>query len=254
MNNTLAQGLDLLELLSESAEPHTVTSLARHFGLAKSQVCRVLKTLVASGYVEQDARRRYRISVKVLTLGNATLRRLVVRERARPYMRRLGEDLGQHVSLSVPCRGRAVVVDVVHAVAERGPGGFEIGSLQTFHASASGKVAAAHLSEAELDEVLAMTPLERYAPATLTDPNRLRVELDRVRREGMARTRAEKGPGVFAVAAPIVEREGRLVGVLGAMLPPDGDTPETWRRFEDAVREAATSISFALGYAAAALA
>ena len=64
MNNTLYNGFKLLDFLAVSAELVSVKELAEHFQLPNSHICRLLKTLVETGYVEQDpATRKYRISL-----------------------------------------------------------------------------------------------------------------------------------------------------------------------------------------------
>lgn len=75
MNNTLQNGFTILEYLAADAEECSVKELAEHFGLPNSHVCRLLKTLADTGYVEQTpGSRKYRISLKILNLSNMRLK------------------------------------------------------------------------------------------------------------------------------------------------------------------------------------
>ena len=51
------------------------------------------------------------------------------------------------------------------------------------------------------------------------DPERLAEELGRVRRRGFAEARDEREEGLAAIAAPVRDSRGELVGILGVQGP-----------------------------------
>ena len=62
MNSTLRAGLEVIEALWASQTAQGVSELARGLGRDKSNVHRVLATLAAHGFVNQDrASRKYRL-------------------------------------------------------------------------------------------------------------------------------------------------------------------------------------------------
>ena len=111
MNNTLQNGFTILEYLAADAEECSVKELAEHFGLPNSHVCRLLKTLADTGYVEQTpGSRKYRISLKILNLSNMRLKKLKLRNIARPYLQKLVRELERPVFLTAPYRYRSLIV------------------------------------------------------------------------------------------------------------------------------------------------
>lgn len=82
------------------------------------------------------------------------------------------------------------------------------------HALAMGKVVLARLRPAALARYIA-GGLASYTPNTITDPDELARELDRVRADGHAVDREELAVDFCCVAAPVLDEEGRLAGVLG---------------------------------------
>ena len=111
MNNTLYNGFKLLDFLAVSAELVSVKELAEHFQLPNSHICRLLKTLVETGYVEQDpATRKYRISLKILNLAHSRLQSERLPELARPYIRKLAEKLDATVFVTRTCKGRSLII------------------------------------------------------------------------------------------------------------------------------------------------
>src|SRR5262245_47059938 len=62
---SLTRGLDTLDYMSFRGEPVRLTDLAGALGIEKSKAAHILKTLLAAGYAEQDASRRYRLTGKI---------------------------------------------------------------------------------------------------------------------------------------------------------------------------------------------
>jgi DNA-binding IclR family transcriptional regulator len=48
----------------------------------------------------------------------------------------------------------------------------------------------------------------------VTDPERLRGELEEIRAQGYALTRQERRPGVISIAAPVFNRDGQVAGSI----------------------------------------
>jgi DNA-binding IclR family transcriptional regulator len=82
-----------------------------------------------------------------------------------------------------------------------------------------GKVLLAGLSQERLNEVLAMKPLRRFTPTTITQVPILRKELERVRRQGFAIYNEESFPGIQCVAAPITNNQREVVAAISATVP-----------------------------------
>ena len=249
MNNTLANGLKLMELLALSADHHSVTQLARNLGLAKSGVWRLLATLKETGFIEQDARtRQYRASLKVLNMANATLERLGIRHKLRPFLDRLAHALAQPAYLSVPYNFRPMIVDVVYPGGMDGDAALTIGSVLPVHSSASGKLCAAHVPEEALDDFLSGVDFVENTPNTIADAEAFKAECRRARDQGFAITDSERAPEVAAVAVPIFNCNGDFVGAIGVTLPAGENSPEQWDNFRRAAVDAAEAASYALGY------
>jgi acetyl-CoA synthetase len=82
------------------------------------------------------------------------------------------------------------------------------------HALAMGKVVLARLRPAALARYVARG-LERYTPSTITTPEALATELQRVRTLGYAVDREEFDRDFCCVAAPVLDEHRRLAAVLG---------------------------------------
>jgi DNA-binding IclR family transcriptional regulator len=58
-----------------------------------------------------------------------------------------------------------------------------------------------------------------YTPNTITDPDRLRDELDAVRERGWAQDKAEHEAFINCIGAPLKDGTGRVVGAVSVSVP-----------------------------------
>ena len=82
------------------------------------------------------------------------------------------------------------------------------------HALAMGKVVLALLDSTGLARYVARG-LKSFTPHTITSPQELAAELERVREDGFAVDREEMAENFCCIAAPIFDQRGRFVAVLG---------------------------------------
>ena len=215
MNNTLCNGFALLEFLARSGESHSVTELAEVFALPASHICRLLKTLLETGYIRQDPDRRYRISLRVLALSHSCLCSLAVRSVAHPRLFALHEELGQRTYLTVPLDGRSLIVDVVYSESDDNSRTLpSIGRFNPVNCSASGKLCAACSDDATRRRLLEGS-FERRTARTICSAEELEKEFTAIRKQRFAVSDGENTDNSFSVAAPVFSSDGSLAATVG---------------------------------------
>jgi DNA-binding IclR family transcriptional regulator len=83
----------------------------------------------------------------------------------------------------------------------------QVGQRMDLHAGAAGKVLLAYLSETERNIILTSKPLPKRTSATITNPNALIAELNKVKQNGYAISKGERNPDSFSLAAPVFEKK-----------------------------------------------
>jgi DNA-binding IclR family transcriptional regulator len=116
------------------------------------------------------------------------------------------------------------------------------------HCGSKGQVLLAY-EDPDFVEAYLARKLERLTNETITDPARLRDELAKIRRAGMALTIADVQPFTGSMAAPIRDASGRVVASLcfifrKVMLRDDKRREE----LQDQLMHMAHSISIDLGW------
>ncbi len=88
--HSIERALAIIETLGRYPQGLGVTELGQAIGLHKSTVHRLLGTLMAYGYVEQDhLTERYRLGMKMVALGLELLDRIDYRREALPFLKEL---------------------------------------------------------------------------------------------------------------------------------------------------------------------
>jgi DNA-binding IclR family transcriptional regulator len=209
-SGALERAVGLLHCLGEQNADVTVAELATEAGMPTSTAYRLLGELEQHGLVQRAADSTVALGTRLVALGRTAEAGLQVRlvAPAAAVMSELSAEVGETVILTAPCVLEAIVLHVVetelhsvrlsYAMFRRGP----------MHRGASAKILAAYLE-----------PGERRRLLDALGPPGLEAELDQIRRDGFAITVGELDEGAAAVAAPILDRRGRLVAGLSIAGP-----------------------------------
>jgi DNA-binding IclR family transcriptional regulator len=237
----------ILRLLSGRTRRLGVVDLAGELGLPKGTVHGLLRTLQHVGFVEQDEETgKYQLGAALLHMGSSYLDGNELRTRALNWSDSLAARTNESVRIGTLHEGQVLIVHHVFRP-DDSLQTLDVGALLPAHASALGKILLAHHAYAAAE--LARQGLESFTPATITDPEALERELERVRKRGWAADIGELVNGEVSCAAPILDRRGVTVGAMGVSGPPDRLLAARQPRGDVVtfVREAARAVSRELG-------
>ncbi|WP_038218242.1 IclR family transcriptional regulator [Xenophilus azovorans] len=247
MEKTVIKAFNTLELLATSSEPQGVTALSQALGLGKSNVHRMLATLVAAGYVRATGGGRYEATLRMWEYGTHVLMRNDVKRVAGPLLQRLVKATGETAHLSV-LDGREVVyvdkIDGDHPVRAYS----RIGARAPAHAVATGKALLAGQSASFIESYAAELPPEGFTGKTIVTPVAFIKAMEEIREKGVAYNTGEWREGVCGVASPIRDSSGTVVAALGISGPAERLKPAALRKYSTVVIEAAAQASRALGF------
>ncbi|WP_255429873.1 IclR family transcriptional regulator [Streptomonospora sp. PA3] len=239
----------ILKCFSPRRPEMGISDIARATGLSTSTTHRILASMQANGLVRQTAQRRYALGPLLVQLARSGAFPTTLRDAALGAMRELralvDETVGLHELL--PSNERAVIdqVESHHALRRTYT---ELGVPIPLVYGAPGKVMLAFLPPAAAEE-LVTGPIEAVTPATITDPARLREELENIRKQGYALSFSERTPGIRTVAAPVFDHEARVVGCLSVSAPESRMPEERMRDLGPVVARTAGEVSEVLGCA-----
>jgi IclR family transcriptional regulator, KDG regulon repressor len=219
-----------------------LSEIAAQIGLHKSTVHRLLATLEDRGFVIRDqGTEKYRLGFRILELSANQSRPDDPSIVLLPEMERLRNELGETVSLYVRDRTERVRIQAVQseqAIRRVAP----VGARLPLSVGASSKVLLAFADPA----VRAAAMADPAWPPTLDKATYTR-QLEEIVSSGYATSFEEREPGAAAVAAPIVNRAGKLVAALAVSGPSNRLTPEVMHQRAPAIVEAAKRMGTLLG-------
>ncbi|MGH2915957.1 MAG: IclR family transcriptional regulator [Solirubrobacteraceae bacterium] len=206
----LERAVELLAALGDRPRDQTVAQLAGAAGMPTSTAYRLLGELEAHGLVARGADSTVALGARLVALGRSAEQGL--RERlvapAAPVMSQLCAAAGETAILTAPCALEALVLHVVETDAHPVRLSYALFRRGPLHLGASGKVLAAYLE-----------PADRRRLIDAVGAEALDGQLAQIRASGFAFTDSELDPGAAAVAAPILDRRGRLVAGLSVAGP-----------------------------------
>lgn len=242
--------LNTLRVLEEVAarQPIGVGELARVLDMPKSTAQRALLTLGEAGWIRpaEGEVKRWALTTKALAIGGRASADLGLRDAARPIMEDLRRRTEETIHLTVPEEDKVVLIERLET-AKPLRISMSLGHALPLHASANGKAILAH-SAADVLKRVAADELPRYTDNTITDPDQMFAELDRIRERGFAVNHGEWRTDVGSVAAAVVAEPGRPVASFSVNIPMSRLTEESEASFGQAVAEAAELLATRLGY------
>jgi DNA-binding IclR family transcriptional regulator len=242
------RALAILELLTQQERPLTFVEIADALGYPRSSVHGLLKTMIDRSWLELNSvTRRYGLGLRNWEAGNAYLRAVQLPERARPYMERVRDALDETVQLAVLDGRYNVYIGKVDG-SQRLVLASEIGRRLEAHATGLGKVLLAGLPGEELEARLNGVLLERFTANTITERDALVRELKEIQERGYALDREEYTIGVRCLAVPVHDHSGRVTASMSVSVPTVRFDLARQEQALTALREAAWSLSAALGF------
>ncbi|WP_157155091.1 IclR family transcriptional regulator C-terminal domain-containing protein [Diaminobutyricimonas sp. LJ205] len=238
---SLARGLAVIRAFTAEQPRMTLSDIARATDLTRATARRFLLTLEELGYVRSDDR-EYSLTPRVLELGFSFLSSLSLPEIAQPHLEKLSRAVGESTSASV-LDGTDVVYVARVAMRRIMTVNITIGTRFPAHATSMGRVLLANLPETSREEFLVGFGTEAFTSHTITAPDALRDELERVREQGWAMVDQELEFGLRSLAAP-VRRRGKVVSAINVSTAAgQTDVADTRDRLLPSLLEAARAIS-----------
>ncbi|MGV1046960.1 MAG: IclR family transcriptional regulator [Solirubrobacterales bacterium] len=232
------RALRVLELLVQEGEPMTLTEIAERTGIPTASCHAIIHTLAEADYLQHRTEGRalyWEPTLALYHLGALIVSRYGIRDTARPYLRKLSEELDLPAHLGVLVGNDVVYVEKAATASFIQFDTFP-GKRSPFGSTALGRAIVSALPDSER--------------AKLVDPRdtALRKALKQSERDGFAREDGEESENVGCVAAPIFDADGQVVASVGVTgfsdeLFRNGDVPAA-----EKIVDTAGSISRELGF------
>lgn len=221
---SIERGFAVLLAFDEDLPTASLAELAEKTRLSRPAVRRILLTLQKLGYVEGSAG-HWSLTPRVLTIGQHYAATHGVVEITQRHLLRIVELTGESASFAQLDDINVVYVARVNARRVLS-NTVDVGTRLPTHATAMGRVLVAFRPAEIVDRIIDEAGLPALTARTVTDPIAFRDILHDVRRQGFAIVDGELEEGFLAIAVPVRDARGGVVGALACSTSRGRHTPE----------------------------
>jgi len=247
--HAIEKSLDILEAVLKHKEEITITSIARTVGQRVSTTHRICSILVKRGYLyHKENGGKYSLGYKFLLFnGNIANTSINIKTEAFPLLKELSKKISETVVLAVldgiePVDIISVVPDTILKAT---PG---LGTKSPFHCTSVGKVFIAFMPNETIERILNSMEFTAYTDRTITDFNRLKIELNTIRIEDVAFDDEEYIMGLRSAAAPIRNENGEVFASVCYLAPSIRVSSSKMKQLAPLLKNCAYAISRSFGY------
>ena len=225
VDKTLTKGLALLEVLADAEGSRGISDLANQLSLSKSNVHRLLQTLVRCGYVTREAgTERYLMSSKLWRIARRARPFDALRRTIRPVLLDFVEKAGESALFVVVDDDEMIPIDQVEThnpvrVFFTVGQPFPIDEVVMMGKALTALQLVALADRSLTDAGLAARKVQKQLQTSAAFAERQLAWINAARNEGFAMSRGEWVVGASAVAVPVRDAARHLIGVLSCFGP-----------------------------------
>lgn len=244
--DAVLKALDVLDCFGDDPTL-TLKQIIDRTGLGRSRAMRLTGTLISRGYLFFDpVTGHFSLGSRLMALGDAFNRNNNIIRIARPIMKYLVDKTGESSTFSIIEADERVILvreEGTHAIRYS----IQEGQRMPLHAGAASKALLAFGPQDVLERLITADLLQPITSSTVTDPEQLKNNLARIRKQGFAVSLGENTPGARAIAAPVFNYDNHLAGVVSVSGPANRIEGSIIDRMINQVLEASHMLSKALG-------
>ncbi len=247
-NQSVAKLMQLLRCMSGSRVPMRLQDISVLIGVPAATTLRYLGALIEEGYVYQDLiSGRYALTWKVADIGDNAHSHMSLRSLSADIINELLNELDLGICLVIEEDNECVYLDCVY---DPDFALMRIGKRTPMYAASSGKILLSALSAAELDRYLEAKRLIPLTKKTISTAEKLKKELEKVRKRGYAVDDEECEEGLRCVAVPVNSYSKQPIAALSVFGAVDRVTVKAVEsELLPALRRAAEELSVRAGWA-----
>ncbi len=242
---SVRRAVAILRCFSVEQPEWGIAELSRRLRMNKSTGFRLLATLEHDGMVQQIEPGRYVIGFALNEVGSAALGGQSMHIAISEVLQGLVKLTGETAHLAVIDDFDVLYIEKHESLrALKMPSA--VGRRVPLNCTSLGKVLLAGMPDEQLRRVIFGTEWPSLTPNSITDPDALMAEVERVRRQGYATDQEEIEEGLMCIAGPLVDETGRTCAGV-SIAGPSSRVGAGLDAYARDVRDACQTLSTRLG-------
>lgn len=203
----VVKAIDLLETLAQDGDSPSIAVIEKKLDLSRNKAFRLLATLEEKGLVAKDTQTgTYSLGLHAFEMAQHILKSDNLIRLAHPIMVELARKLDEAVYITVMNNDEVLFLDMVDSFQQIKAADL-VGRRFPMFSNAAGKV------------IKSVSSIDLFKRRGIPHSKELEVELEEIRRKGVAVDFNGLGEGVCTVAVAIRDYAGKVVGALTLLAP-----------------------------------
>ena len=213
LSGSIKKALAIIECVGKSTRPLKASEVANLTMLERATAFRILTYLSSVGYLFKDKEtNHYSLGHKIFEFGDKSDYLKTLTTICLDTIRELSSQT-EHITYLAVLEGPHVVYcDKVDPSGDSAPRAFRM--RLDAHSCALGKAMLAHKSLEELREIYKSYSLHKHTINTITNLDKLHIELRKIRQLGYSLNQAETFDYVYGVGTAILDAQGRAIAAI----------------------------------------
>jgi DNA-binding IclR family transcriptional regulator len=207
--NMVQKTIDVLSYLAKNPKGSKLSKIAQDLGYAKTTVYDILKTLLNNNFIQymSSEKKTYIIGARVYSMGFTYLESSNLFRIAKPYITLLADKYEKTVFIAKRSNDRAFFIYKYASLHAKAPTG-AIGDQKLLHSTSIGKCYLAFDADAApLIETIELSP---FTPYTITSREKLKANIEEIRKLGYSWEQRESHELMACLAAPLFYRNSMI--------------------------------------------
>lgn len=214
---SIQKAIAILKYMSSEPYHFTALELSKALDINRSTVHRILSSLKNEMMVLQSpTTKKYKLGPQSYHIGASYLHNMSYIDEIHSIIEEIAEKLSLSVGYAVKEGNQIMTLyEVEDYISVRM--GYKPGSFYPIHCGAYGKtIMAFHKPLSELKEIVYSTTLVKKSEKTITDPEKLLKEYEKIRNQGYAISNEENSKGALGLGAPVRNSKGEVIACVAA--------------------------------------
>lgn len=248
MNRTIYRAVKILEILAANIQGTSLIELSRALDIPKSSTYEIMQTLLKLKLAETHLYnpKLYVLGSKAFSIGSKYVSSNDIIHLGSHYLREVAAKYNKTGFM-----GFLDGDEVVYVYKWQSPkaklASCDLGTRHPVYCTSLGKALLAFLPKEKFDEIIANIKFDKKTENTITDPEKLKEELELVRRRGYSIDNREVESHMACYGAPIFDHMGNVVAAISVSDMYNEEEMKNGQVGRD-IRAAADKISAGLGY------
>ena len=240
MNQSVKKAFEILTFVVDNPQKLSLNQMARALRMNKTTLFRFLYTLESLGLLDKkdDC---YVPGIKLFELGSKVPVKQSIVDRVHPFLAGLTAGVNETVNMGELSNGQALYLDKTESQRSLQIQTY-IGSYTDLYCTALGKAILSILPEPKRDEIMAGLSFTGKTRNTITDPQKLRVQVRKVCERGYSIDMEELEEGLHCVAVPLFIEQLNFFGAISCSGPSARFTPQRMAELAVKLKETAEKI------------